>query len=47
MNKTIQFNFIALVLSSFFIVSCSDNIKNRYDNPTEIYLDELFNNWQD
>lgn len=24
-----------------------DNIKNRYDNPTEIYLDELFNNWQD
>lgn len=24
-----------------------DNIKNRYDNPTETYLDELFNNWQD
>jgi hypothetical protein len=24
-----------------------NNIKNRYDNPTEIYLDELFNNWQD
>ena len=24
-----------------------DNIKNRNDNPTEIYLDELFNNWQD
>ncbi|MFV8356176.1 hypothetical protein ACNQGB_08370 [Flavobacterium sp. XS1P32] len=24
-----------------------DNIKNRYNNPTEIYLDELFNNWQD
>ena len=24
-----------------------DNIKNRYDNPTEIFLDELFNNWQD
>jgi hypothetical protein len=24
-----------------------DNIKNKYDNPTEIYLDELFNNWQD
>ncbi|MBB1193024.1 hypothetical protein DNC80_04990 [Flavobacterium sp. SOK18b] len=22
-----------------------DNIKNRYNNPTEIYLDELFNNW--
>lgn len=22
-----------------------DNIKNKYDNPTEIYLDELFNNW--
>ena len=19
----------------------------KYDNPTEIYLDELFNNWQD
>ena len=24
-----------------------DNIRNRYDNPTEINLDELFNNWQD
>jgi hypothetical protein len=24
-----------------------DNIKNKYDNPTEIFLDELFNNWQD
>jgi len=24
-----------------------DNIKNRNNNPTEIYLDELFNNWQD
>jgi hypothetical protein len=24
-----------------------DNIKNRYNNPTEISLDELFNNWQD
>ncbi len=24
-----------------------DNIKNRYSNPTEIYLDELFNNWKD
>jgi hypothetical protein len=24
-----------------------DNIKNKYANPTEIYLDELFNNWQD
>ncbi len=23
-----------------------DNIKNRYNNPTEIYLDELFNNWE-
>jgi hypothetical protein len=23
-----------------------DNIKNRYDNRTEIYLDELFNNWE-
>ncbi|OUD36948.1 hypothetical protein [Flavobacterium sp. FPG59] len=22
-----------------------DNIKNRYNNPSEIYLDELFNNW--
>jgi hypothetical protein len=22
-----------------------DNIKNKYNNPTEIYLDELFNNW--
>nr|WP_315252124.1 hypothetical protein [uncultured Flavobacterium sp.] len=24
-----------------------DNIKNKYDNPTETFLDELFNNWQD
>ena len=24
-----------------------DNVKNKYDNPTEIFLDELFNNWQD
>jgi hypothetical protein len=25
-----------------------DNIKTKYDNnPTEMYLDELFNNWQD
>lgn len=24
-----------------------DNIKDRYDNPTEFYLNELFNNWQD
>ncbi|AZB21501.1 hypothetical protein EG338_04895 [Kaistella haifensis] len=24
-----------------------DNIKTKYNNPTEIYLDELFNNWQD
>lgn len=24
-----------------------DNIRNRYNNPTEIYLDGLFNNWQD
>ena len=24
-----------------------DNIKNKYNNPTEIYLDELFNNYQD
>jgi hypothetical protein len=23
-----------------------DNIKNKYNNPTEIYLDELFNNWE-
>jgi hypothetical protein len=23
------------------------NIKNKYNNPTAIYLDELFNNWQD
>jgi hypothetical protein len=22
-----------------------DNIKNKYNNPTEKYLDELFNNW--
>lgn len=22
-----------------------DNIKNKYDNPTEMYIDELFNNW--
>ena len=22
-----------------------DNIKSRYANPTEEYLDELFNNW--
>ena len=22
-----------------------DNIKSKYSNPTEIYLDELFNNW--
>lgn len=24
-----------------------DNIKSRYNNPTEVHLDELFNNWQD
>lgn len=24
-----------------------DNIKNRYNNTTENYLDELFNNWKD
>ena len=24
-----------------------DNIKNRYNNPTAVHLDELFNNWQD
>jgi len=24
-----------------------DRIKNSYNNPTKIYLDELFNNWQD
>ena len=24
-----------------------DNIKNRYNNATENYLDELFNNWKD
>ncbi|RYC52150.1 hypothetical protein [Flagellimonas olearia] len=24
-----------------------DNIKNRYNNTTEKYLDELFNNWKD
>jgi hypothetical protein len=24
-----------------------DNMKNSYNNPTKIYLDELFNNWQD
>jgi hypothetical protein len=24
-----------------------DNIKNKYDNPTEQFVDELFNNWQD
>lgn len=24
-----------------------DNIKSKYDNSTEIYLDELFNNYQD
>lgn len=24
-----------------------DNIKSKYDNPTEVYLDELFTNWQD
>ncbi len=24
-----------------------DNIKNRYNNATEKYLDELFNNWKD
>lgn len=24
-----------------------DNIKTKYDNPTEVYIDELFNNWQD
>jgi hypothetical protein len=24
-----------------------DKIKNNYNNPTKIYLDELFNNWQD
>ena len=23
-----------------------ENIKKKYDNPTEIYLDELFNNWE-
>jgi len=23
-----------------------DKIKNNYNNPTEIYVDELFNNWQ-
>ncbi|HEX8577381.1 MAG TPA: hypothetical protein VF677_13890 [Flavobacterium sp.] len=23
-----------------------DNLKNRFDNPTERYLDELFNNWE-
>ncbi len=22
------------------------NIKSRFNNPTEKYLDELFNNWQ-
>jgi len=22
-----------------------DNIRNRYNNPTEMFLDELFNNW--
>jgi hypothetical protein len=24
-----------------------DNLKNRSNNPTAIYLDELFNNWAD
>ena len=24
-----------------------DNIKNQTQNPAEIYIDELFNNWQD
>ncbi|TRX42236.1 hypothetical protein [Flavobacterium restrictum] len=24
-----------------------DNLKSKYNNPTEMYLDELFNNWQD
>ncbi|KVV16444.1 hypothetical protein [Flavobacterium sp. TAB 87] len=24
-----------------------DNLKNKYDNPTEQFVDELFNNWQD
>lgn len=24
-----------------------DNVKNKYDNPTEQFVDELFNNWQD
>lgn len=23
-----------------------DNLKNRFDNPTEQYVDELFNNWE-
>jgi hypothetical protein len=24
-----------------------DKLKSKYDNTSEIYLDELFNNWQD
>jgi len=24
-----------------------DNVKNNYDNPTEQFVDEPFNNWQD
>jgi len=24
-----------------------DNVKNKYDNPTEQFADELFNSWQD
>lgn len=36
----------ALVKANYW-TQWRDNIKNKYDNPTELYLDELFNNWQD
>ncbi len=26
--------------------SLRDNIKSKYNNPTEKYIDELFNNWK-
>ena len=31
----------------FAAVKNKNNIKNMYANSTEIYVDELFNNWQD
>lgn len=45
--KTLAISFLVGITFSSCGTGWRDNIKTKYDNPTEVYIDELFNNWQD